>query len=210
MPGSLRHPRAESGRLRSPVGGGSPGPLHCSQAPGFAPSRPAPPVCSGSPFASKSGRRLPTQPGPPPPLSRLEPASPRRLPHGPPAARLGSPPPRLASPPLSPSPPLSSRPSSAPRPSAGCRLPPPLSAAQPGAGSLRPGRADPPSPLHPGLRQCAGRAGSGGGRCSSGRNRDGEAAAGEQSASLLSLSVPLVVGTKGIEGLGGLAGLWGI
>lgn len=128
------------------MGGGSPGPLHCSQAPGFAPSRPAPPVCSGSPFASKSGRRLPTQPGPPPPLSRLEPASPRRLPHGPPAARLGSPPPRLASPPLSPSPPLSSGPSSAPRPSAGCRLPPPLSAAQPGAGSLRPGRADPPLP----------------------------------------------------------------
>lgn len=167
MPGSLRHPRAESWRLRSPVGGGSPRPLRCSRRPASHPSAPPrrsalarPSRSSLVSLLSPAGRHLAPAGSPPSPA-----ASPTvRLP-------LASAPRPLASGPLLFLPPLSSSPSSAPRPSAGCRLPPPRSAAQPQAGSLRPGNAEPLSP-HPGLRQCTGRAGSSGGRCSFGRTRD--------------------------------------
>lgn len=146
MPGSLRHPRAESGRLRSPLGGRSPGPLSCSQAPGFAPSRPAPPH-----------RQAPARP----PRASLVAFSPLRwarsylspawIPPSPvasPTVRLplASAPRPLASCPLLFLPPLPFSPSSAPRPSACCRLPPPRSTAQTRARSPHPGRAEPPLP----------------------------------------------------------------
>lgn len=210
MPGSLRHPRAENGRLRSPVGGRSPGPLRCSQTLGFALSRPAPPVGSGSPFASKSGRRLPTQSDPPPPHSRLEPASPCLLPHGPPAARLGSPPPRLASPSLSSSPPLSSSPSSAPRPSSGCWLPPPRSAAQPRAGFLRPGVVDPPLSAS----RLAAVRGARRQRWRPPQLWENQGSGRRRRESNQCLSSSLLCGWRSgpreFGGLGGLAGFWGI